>query len=84
MRDGMRKAIGVLFYHSSCDVPGVAGIAEVATCRVSADPTQFDPKAITSTPAAARRTALGARRRQVQAQAQAHDHAGRTQGRTTN
>ena len=43
MRDGMRKGDGVLFYHSSCDVPGVAGIAEVATAAYP-DPTQFDPK----------------------------------------
>jgi predicted RNA-binding protein with PUA-like domain len=43
MRDGMRKGDGVLFYHSSCDVPGVAGIAEVATSAYP-DPTQFDPK----------------------------------------
>ena len=43
MRDGMRKGDGVLFYHSSCEVPGVAGIAEVATAAYP-DPTQFDPK----------------------------------------
>jgi len=43
MRDGMRKGDGVLFYHSSCAVPGVAGIAEVAA-PAYADPTQFDPK----------------------------------------
>jgi predicted RNA-binding protein with PUA-like domain len=43
MRDGMRKGDGVLFYHSSCAVPGVAGIAEVATAAYP-DPTQFDPK----------------------------------------
>ncbi|HSE11531.1 MAG TPA: EVE domain-containing protein, partial [Rudaea sp.] len=42
MRDGMRKGDGVLFYHSSCAVPGVAGIAEVATSAYP-DPTQFDP-----------------------------------------
>lgn len=43
MRDGMRKGDGVLFYHSSCEVPGVAGLAEVATAAYP-DPTQFDPK----------------------------------------
>jgi predicted RNA-binding protein with PUA-like domain len=42
MRDGMRKGDGVLFYHSSCGVPGVAGIAEVAGAA-HPDPTQFDP-----------------------------------------
>jgi predicted RNA-binding protein with PUA-like domain len=40
---GMHKGDGVLFYHSSCEVPGVAGVAEVATAAYP-DPTQFDPK----------------------------------------
>jgi predicted RNA-binding protein with PUA-like domain len=39
----MKPGDGVLFYHSSCDVPGVAGIAEVAT-KAYPDPTQFDRK----------------------------------------
>ena len=43
MRDGMRKGDGVLFYHSSCAVPGVAGIAEVASAAYP-DPSQFDSK----------------------------------------
>jgi len=30
MRDDMRVGDGVLFYHSSCPEPGVAGLAEVA------------------------------------------------------
>ena len=43
MRDGMQVGDGVLFYHSSCPEPGIAGIARVAsTTRV--DPTQFDPE----------------------------------------
>lgn len=33
----------VLFYHSSCAVPGVYGIAEVASLPYP-DPTQFDPE----------------------------------------
>jgi predicted RNA-binding protein with PUA-like domain len=33
----------VLFYHSSCPVPGVAGVATVARAAY-ADPTQFDRK----------------------------------------
>lgn len=33
----------VLFYHSSCPVPGVYGIAKVVSLPYS-DPTQFDPK----------------------------------------
>jgi|SRR5690349_15023119 predicted RNA-binding protein with PUA-like domain len=43
MRDGMQVGDGVLFYHSSCAEPGVAGIAEVATAA-HPDPTQFDRK----------------------------------------
>lgn len=43
MRDHMRVGDGVLFYHSSCDVPGIAGIATVAS-KPYADPSQFDPK----------------------------------------
>lgn len=39
----MRRGDGVLIYHSSCAVPGVAGIAKVASAP-KADPTQFDPK----------------------------------------
>ena len=39
----MRKGDLVFFYHSSCEVPGVVGIAEVAT-EAHPDPTQFDPK----------------------------------------
>jgi predicted RNA-binding protein with PUA-like domain len=33
----------VLFYHSSCPVPGIAGLATV-TSAAYPDPTQFDPK----------------------------------------
>ncbi len=43
MRDTMRIGDGVLFYHSSCAQPGVAGIAEVVSTAYP-DPTQFDPK----------------------------------------
>lgn len=32
----------VLFYHSSCEPPGVAGLAKVVRCKV-VDETQFDP-----------------------------------------
>jgi predicted RNA-binding protein with PUA-like domain len=41
LRDDMRVGDGVLFYHSSCDEPGIAGIAEVAS-KPYPDPTQFD------------------------------------------
>ena len=43
MRDAMRVGDGVLFYHSSCDEPGIAGLAEVAS-EAYPDATQFDPK----------------------------------------
>jgi predicted RNA-binding protein with PUA-like domain len=42
MRDGMRVGDGVLFYHSSCAEPGIAGLARVASASKT-DPTQFDP-----------------------------------------
>ena len=43
MRDQMQIGDGVLFYHSGCAEPGIAGIAEVASTCYS-DPTQFDRK----------------------------------------
>jgi len=43
MRDEMRVGDGVLFYHSSCDEPGIAGIAEVASAPYL-DASQFDRK----------------------------------------
>ena len=43
MRDAMQVGDGVLFYHSSCPEPGIAGIARVAS-GTRADPTQFDPQ----------------------------------------
>jgi predicted RNA-binding protein with PUA-like domain len=42
MRDAMQVGDGVLFYHSSCDQPGIVGIAQVAS-GAHTDPTQFDP-----------------------------------------
>jgi predicted RNA-binding protein with PUA-like domain len=51
MRDQMAPGDGVLFYHSSCAEPGVAGIAEVASApypdesQFEADGKYFDPKA---------------------------------------
>ena len=40
MRDQMRIGDGVFFYHSNCEVPGIAGIAEVAS-RAYPDRLQF-------------------------------------------
>ena len=41
MRDQMSVGDGVLFYHSGCAIPGIAGIARVATVAYP-DATQFD------------------------------------------
>jgi len=41
MRDAMRAGDGVLFYHSSCAQPGVAGVARIAGPAVP-DTTQWD------------------------------------------
>lgn len=43
MRDQMQVGDGVLFYHSSCAQPGIAGLARVASAPY-ADATQFDAK----------------------------------------
>ncbi|WP_428425065.1 EVE domain-containing protein [Methylibium sp.] len=42
MRDRFAPGDGVLFYHSSCPQPGIAGVAEVASPALT-DATQFDP-----------------------------------------
>jgi predicted RNA-binding protein with PUA-like domain len=43
MRDTMRVGDGVLFYHSSCPEPGIAGLAKVAS-KPYPDASQFDRK----------------------------------------
>jgi predicted RNA-binding protein with PUA-like domain len=53
MRDGMRVGDGVLFYHSSCPEPGVAGLAEVASVAYP-DETQFDSRSKYHDPKATR------------------------------
>lgn len=56
MRDQMQVGDGVLFYHSNCDVPGIAGIAEVSTLaypdrlQFIKDHKYFDPKSTPETP----------------------------------
>ena len=56
MRDQMQVGDGVLFYHSNCEVPSIAGIARVASSAYP-DATQFkrsskyfDAKATPETP----------------------------------
>lgn len=43
MRDEMKPGDLILFYHSSCDIPGVAGIAKVSSDPYP-DSTQFEEK----------------------------------------
>ena len=57
MRDQMKVGDGVLFYHSNCKEPGIAGIARVSSTAYP-DATQFkrnskyfDPKATPGTAA---------------------------------
>jgi predicted RNA-binding protein with PUA-like domain len=56
MRDQMAVGDGILFYHSSCAEPGVAGIAEVASTpypdasQFEKDGKYFDPKATLEQP----------------------------------
>ena len=51
MRDTMRVGDGVLFYHSSCEVPGIYGFAQVSSTPYPDDSQfqkkspYFDPKA---------------------------------------
>ena len=42
MRDGMKVGDGVMFYHSNTKVPGIVGLATVAS-EAYPDDTQFDP-----------------------------------------
>ncbi len=55
MRDQMKVGDKVLFYHSNCEVPGIAGLAEVSTLAYP-DETQFDPKNHYFDPKATRET----------------------------
>ena len=43
LRDAMKKEDQAFFYHSSCDVPGIAGIVSI-TREGYADASAFDPK----------------------------------------
>lgn len=43
MRDEMNIGDLILFYHSSCEIPGIAGLARVSKTS-HPDPTQFDKK----------------------------------------
>ena len=52
-RDAMQIGDGVLFYHSNTQVPGIVGIASVAS-HAYPDETQFDPKSDYHDPKATR------------------------------
>ena len=53
MRDLMQKGDRGFFYHSSCEVPGIAGMIEISKAAYP-DETQFDRKSKQYDPAAAR------------------------------
>ena len=53
MRDGMTVGDGILFYHSNTKVPGIVGIATVAS-EAYPDDTQFDPESDYHDPKASR------------------------------
>jgi len=53
MLKDMRVGDGVLFYHSSCPEPGIAGVAEVAS-KAYPDESQFEPKSDYYDPASKR------------------------------
>lgn len=55
MRDQMKVGDEVLFYHSSCPEPGIAGLARVSTGAYP-DETQFDKKSKYFDPKATRET----------------------------
>lgn len=56
MRDQMKIGDGVLFYHSNCEEPGIAGIAEVSALaypdrlQFVKDHKYYDPKATPENP----------------------------------
>ena len=58
MRDGMQVGDGILFYHSNTKVPGIVGLATVASPAYP-DDTQFDPKSDYTTPRARAKTRAG-------------------------
>jgi predicted RNA-binding protein with PUA-like domain len=43
MWKNMKIGDGILFYHSNAKIPGIAGLAKVAS-KAYPDPTQFDPE----------------------------------------
>jgi predicted RNA-binding protein with PUA-like domain len=53
LRDDFRKGDLTFFYHSSCAVPGIAGIVEVVR-EAYPDPTQFDAKSAYYDPSSTR------------------------------
>ena len=56
MRDQMQIGDGILFYHSNCEIPGIAGIAEVSSLaypdrlQFTKGHKYFDEKATLETP----------------------------------
>ena len=65
----MRKGDEAIFYHSSTNPPGAAGICKIVK-EAEPDPTQFDPMATYYDPASKPDMPLGHRHRRTGAQAQ--------------
>ena len=42
LRDGIKKGDKAFFYHSSCKIPGIAGVCTIIESGIP-DPTAFDP-----------------------------------------
>ena len=72
MRDQMQVGDGVLFYHSSCPEPGIAGLAEVASAAYP-DKTQFDRKSPYYDPKSKKDSAALVQRRRARAAQDAPD-----------
>ena len=75
LRDSMKKGDTAFFYHSSCEIPGIAGIVRIVKDGYP-DKTAFDPQAppLRSRQQAGR-AALVRGRREARAQVQARHHA---------
>ncbi len=58
MRDEMQIGDRVFFYHSNTEVPGIVGLAEIASAPYP-DPDAFDPKPNTMTQRAILKTRAG-------------------------
>ena len=78
IRDEMKPGDQAFFYHSSCAVPGIVGIMEIATAAYP-DPTAFDPDGQALRPRErSGQPPLVPGRRALRTQARPHDRAARS------